>query len=132
LKKLAEYDQSTSTDRPIFLNGDEGHSVQDKESIENSFNEIADLEPEATMDTGLPSAEDIHPLAVQEPPREADICQLIEECCEEVPEEQKLDIEKTMLDLVKICHHKVMSLSVKILLQLMFVIIILRFYSIPT
>nr|GEU83086.1 hypothetical protein [Tanacetum cinerariifolium] len=32
--------------------------------------------------------------------------QLIEECCEEVPEEQKQNIEKTMLDLVKICHHK--------------------------
>nr|GEY58081.1 hypothetical protein [Tanacetum cinerariifolium] len=32
--------------------------------------------------------------------------QLIEECCEEVPEEQKQNMEKTMLDLVKICHHK--------------------------
>nr|GEU92684.1 hypothetical protein [Tanacetum cinerariifolium] len=41
-----KYDQSTSTDHPIFLNGDEGHSVQDKESLENPSNEIADLEPE--------------------------------------------------------------------------------------
>nr|GEZ54959.1 hypothetical protein [Tanacetum cinerariifolium] len=37
LKKLVEYDQSTSTNRLIFLNGDEGHSVQDKEEPENSL-----------------------------------------------------------------------------------------------
>nr|GFA67233.1 hypothetical protein [Tanacetum cinerariifolium] len=102
LKELAKYDQSTSTDRPLFLNGDEGHSVQDKESLENPFNEIAHLEPEVTTDTGLPSAEDIHPLAVQEPPRESDICQLIEECSVEVSEEQKQKMEDTMFDLVKI------------------------------
>nr|GEU76151.1 hypothetical protein [Tanacetum cinerariifolium] len=106
LKELAEYDQSTSTDRHIFLNGDEGHSVQDKESLENPLNEIADLEPEATTDTGLPSAEDIHPLAVQEPPRESDICQLIEECSVKVPEEQKQKMKDTMFNLVKICNHK--------------------------
>nr|GFA78474.1 hypothetical protein [Tanacetum cinerariifolium] len=35
LKELADYDQSTNTDRPIFFNSDEGHSVQDKESLEN-------------------------------------------------------------------------------------------------
>nr|GFA06148.1 hypothetical protein [Tanacetum cinerariifolium] len=67
LKELAEYDQSTSTDRPIFLNSDEGQSVQDKESLENPSNEItnnkSDLEPEATMDTELSSTKDIHPLA---------------------------------------------------------------------
>nr|GFB59878.1 hypothetical protein [Tanacetum cinerariifolium] len=43
---------------------------------------------------------------IQEPPRESDICQLIEECCVEVPEEQKQNMEDTMHDLVKICHHK--------------------------
>nr|GEZ11384.1 hypothetical protein [Tanacetum cinerariifolium] len=32
--------------------------------------------------------------------------QLIEECFVEVPEEQKQNMEKTMFDLVKICHHK--------------------------
>nr|GFC15900.1 hypothetical protein [Tanacetum cinerariifolium] len=63
--------------------------------------EIADLEPEATTDTELSGAEDIHPLAVQEQPQDSDICQLINECCEEVPEQQNM--EKTMLDLVKIC-----------------------------
>nr|GFA88747.1 hypothetical protein [Tanacetum cinerariifolium] len=94
------------TDHPIFLNGDEGHSVQDKESLENPFNEIADLEPEVTTDTELLSTEDIHPLAVQEPPRESNICQLIEECSVEVPKQQKQKIEDTMFDLVKICHHK--------------------------
>nr|GEW88609.1 RNA-directed DNA polymerase, eukaryota [Tanacetum cinerariifolium] len=67
LKELAEYDQSINMDRPIFLNSDEGHSVQDKESLENPFNEIADnesdLEPEATTDTELSGTEDIYPLA---------------------------------------------------------------------
>nr|GEY21031.1 hypothetical protein [Tanacetum cinerariifolium] len=65
-----------------------------------------DKEHEATTDTELLSTEDIHPLAIQEPPRESDICQLIEECSVEVPEQQKQNMEKTMLDLVKICHHK--------------------------
>nr|GFA64461.1 hypothetical protein [Tanacetum cinerariifolium] len=50
---------------------------------------------------------DIHPLAVQESPHDSDICQLIrEECCIEVPEEQKQKMENMMFDLVKICHHK--------------------------
>nr|GFA01590.1 hypothetical protein [Tanacetum cinerariifolium] len=35
LKELAEYDQSTSTDRPIFLNDNEDHPVQNRESPEN-------------------------------------------------------------------------------------------------
>nr|GFA74702.1 hypothetical protein [Tanacetum cinerariifolium] len=101
LKELAKYDQSTNTDRPIFLNSDEGHSVQDKESLENPFNEIADnesdLEPEATTDTELSGTKDIHPLAVQESPHDSDICQLIkEECSVEVPEEQKQKIENTI------------------------------------
>nr|GFC15100.1 hypothetical protein [Tanacetum cinerariifolium] len=42
----------------------------------------------------------------QEPPQDSDIHQLIEEYSIEVPEEQKQNMEKTMLDLVKICHHK--------------------------
>nr|GFB12682.1 hypothetical protein [Tanacetum cinerariifolium] len=60
-----------------------------------------DKEPEATTDTELSSTEDIHPLAVQEPPRESKICQLIEECCIEASEEQKQKMEDTMLELVK-------------------------------
>nr|GFC61716.1 hypothetical protein [Tanacetum cinerariifolium] len=42
----------------------------------------------------------------QEPPQDSDIHQLIEEYSVEVPEQQKQNMEKTMLDLVKICHHK--------------------------
>nr|GFB39798.1 hypothetical protein [Tanacetum cinerariifolium] len=113
LKELAEYDQSTSTD-PIFLNSNEGHSVQDKESLENPFNEIvvskpdneSELELEVTTDTELSSTEDIYPLAVQEPPQDSDIHQLIEECSIRVPEEQKQKIEDTMFELVKIFQEK--------------------------
>nr|GEU70129.1 hypothetical protein [Tanacetum cinerariifolium] len=63
-------------------------------------------EIKVTTDTELSSTEDIQPLPVQEPPRNSDIHQLIEECFVEVLEEQKQNIEKTMFDLVKICHHK--------------------------
>nr|GEU64674.1 hypothetical protein [Tanacetum cinerariifolium] len=62
---------------------------------------------EATTDTELSSTEDIQPLAVQEPPHDSDIRQLIEEeCCIEVPKEQKQKMEDTISDLVKICHQK--------------------------
>nr|GEX15607.1 hypothetical protein [Tanacetum cinerariifolium] len=37
---------------------------------------------------------------------DSDIHQLIDKCCEEVPEQQKQNMEKMMLDFVKICHHK--------------------------
>nr|GEZ10797.1 hypothetical protein [Tanacetum cinerariifolium] len=100
----------TRTNAQLVLSSDEGHSVQDKESLENPFNEItdneSDLEPEATTDTELSSTKDIHPLAIQEPPQDSNMHQLIEECSVEVPEEQKQNMEKTMLDLVKIFHHK--------------------------
>nr|GFA04242.1 hypothetical protein [Tanacetum cinerariifolium] len=87
LKELAEYDQSTSTDRLIFLNN-EDHLVQNRESLENS------------------SEENVVSKTNQEPPQDSNIHQLIDECCEEVPEEQKQKMEDTMFDLVKICHHK--------------------------
>nr|GFA94273.1 hypothetical protein [Tanacetum cinerariifolium] len=86
-----------------------------KESLENPFNEIvvskpdneSNLELEVTTDTELSSTEDIHPLAVQEPPQDFDIRQLIrEECCVEVHEQQKQKIEDTMIELVKICQEK--------------------------
>nr|GEY16225.1 reverse transcriptase domain-containing protein [Tanacetum cinerariifolium] len=88
LKELAEYDQSTSTDRPIFLNDNEDHPVQNRESPKIS------------------SEENVVSKTNQEPPQDSDIHQLIEECSIEVPKEQKQNMEKTMLDLVKICHHK--------------------------
>nr|GFB59061.1 hypothetical protein [Tanacetum cinerariifolium] len=88
LKELAEYDQSTSTDHPIFLNDNEDHPVQNKEYPKNSHEE------------------NVVSKTNQEPPQDSNMHQLIDECCEEVPEEQKQNMEKTMLDLVKICHHK--------------------------
>nr|GFC74251.1 hypothetical protein [Tanacetum cinerariifolium] len=103
LKELTEYDQSTSTNRPIFLNDNEDHPVQNRESPENS------------------SKENVVSKTNQEPPQDSDIHQLIEECSIEVPEEQKQKmedtiievpeeqkqkIEDTMFDLVKICHQK--------------------------
>nr|GEW61753.1 hypothetical protein [Tanacetum cinerariifolium] len=48
-----------------------------------------------------------HPPSCQEPPQDSDIRQLIrEECCVEVPEQQKQKMEDTMLELVKICQEK--------------------------
>nr|GEZ68694.1 hypothetical protein [Tanacetum cinerariifolium] len=65
-----------------------------------------DKEHEATTDTELFSTKDIQPLTVQEPPQNYDMHPIIEECCVEAGEEQKQKMEDTMLDLVKICHHK--------------------------
>nr|GEX95254.1 hypothetical protein [Tanacetum cinerariifolium] len=84
LKELAEYDQSTRTDRSIFLNDNEDHHVQNRESPENS------------------SEENVVSKTNQEPPQDSDIHQLIEECSIEVPEEQKQNMEKTMLDLERL------------------------------
>nr|GEX06129.1 hypothetical protein [Tanacetum cinerariifolium] len=86
LKELAEYDNSPSRDRFIFLNDDENHSVQNEESLENASNEIASNLNEEK----------------EEPPQDSDIHQMIEECSTEVCEEQKHSMEDTMLELVKI------------------------------
>nr|GEW53643.1 hypothetical protein [Tanacetum cinerariifolium] len=64
------------------------HSVKNKESLENSFNEIA-------TSSSNPEKE--------EPPQDSDFHQLIKECSTEVNEEQKQSMEDTMLELVKIC-----------------------------
>nr|GEZ97447.1 hypothetical protein [Tanacetum cinerariifolium] len=81
LKELADYDNSQSWDRPIFLNDNEEHDVQNKESFENSSKEIAVSNPN------------------EELPQESDMHQLIEECCVEASEEQKQKMEDTMLEL---------------------------------
>nr|GFC82848.1 hypothetical protein [Tanacetum cinerariifolium] len=81
LLPIPKYDQSTSTDRPILLNDNEDHPVQNKESPENSFEENVVSETN------------------QEPPQDSDIHQLIKECSVEVPEEQKQKMEDTMFDL---------------------------------
>nr|GFA60349.1 hypothetical protein [Tanacetum cinerariifolium] len=78
LKELAEYDQSTSTDRPIFLNDNEDYPVQNKESPKNS------------------SEETVVSKTNQEPPQDSDIHQLIEECSIKVPEQQKQKIKDTI------------------------------------
>nr|GEU47610.1 hypothetical protein [Tanacetum cinerariifolium] len=85
------YDNSPSKDRPIFLNNNEEHYVQNEESLENSSNEIA---------TSNSNQEK------EEPSQESDIHQLIEECSIEVSEDQKQSMEDTMLELVKICQEK--------------------------
>nr|GEX70401.1 hypothetical protein [Tanacetum cinerariifolium] len=90
LKELAEYENSQSRDRPIFLNADEDHSDQNKECFENSFNEIAASN---------------HNQEKEKPP-DSDIRQLIEECCVEVCEEQKQNMEDNILELVKIYRQK--------------------------
>nr|GFA25181.1 hypothetical protein [Tanacetum cinerariifolium] len=77
-KELAEYDQSTGTDRPSFLNDNEDYPVQNKESPENS------LEENIVSKTN------------QEPPQDSDIHQLIKECNIEVPDQQKQKIEDTI------------------------------------
>nr|GEY91674.1 hypothetical protein [Tanacetum cinerariifolium] len=92
LKELAEYDNSPSKDRPIFLNDNEEHSVQNEESLENSSNEVATSSSNQEQEI---------------PQQDSDIRKLIrEECCVEVSEEQKQSMEDTMLELVKICQEK--------------------------
>nr|GEV19504.1 hypothetical protein [Tanacetum cinerariifolium] len=61
--------------------------IQNKESFENSFDEIAVSNPNQ-----------------EEPPQESSIHQLIEECSTKIIEKQKM--EYTMLELVKICQEK--------------------------
>nr|GEY08711.1 hypothetical protein [Tanacetum cinerariifolium] len=91
LKELAEYDNSQNRDHHIFLNDDEDHSDQNKESLENSSDKIAASNPNQE----------------KEKPQDSDIRHLIrEECCVEASEEQKQNMEDTMLELVKICHQK--------------------------
>nr|GEU34748.1 hypothetical protein [Tanacetum cinerariifolium] len=91
LKELAEYDNSLSRDRSIFLNDDEEHSVQNEESLENSSKEIA---------TSSSNEEK------EEPPQDFDMHQLTEECSIEICEEQKQKMKDMMLELVKICQQK--------------------------
>nr|GFA43944.1 hypothetical protein [Tanacetum cinerariifolium] len=78
--------------RPIFFNDNEDHSVQYKEYLENSSNEIAASNSNQEKEG---------------PPQDFDIRQLIrEECCIEVCEEKRQKMENTILELVKICQQK--------------------------
>nr|GEV55827.1 hypothetical protein [Tanacetum cinerariifolium] len=78
--------------RPTFFEDNEDHSIQNKEYLENSSNEIAALNSNQEK---------------EKPPQDSDIRQLIrEECCIEVCEEQKQKMEDTILELVEICRQK--------------------------
>nr|GFA99977.1 hypothetical protein [Tanacetum cinerariifolium] len=92
LKELAEYVNSPSRDRPIFFNDNEDHSVQNKEYLENSSTEIAASSSNQEKEG---------------PPQDSNTRQLIrEECGIEFYEEQKQNMENTILELVEICHQK--------------------------
>nr|GEV39681.1 ribonuclease H-like domain-containing protein [Tanacetum cinerariifolium] len=78
--------------RPTFFNDNEDHSIQNKEYLENSSKEIASSNSNQEKEG---------------PPQDFDIRQLIrEECCIEVCEEQKQNMEDTILELVEICRQK--------------------------
>nr|GEZ13328.1 hypothetical protein [Tanacetum cinerariifolium] len=82
----------TECNHPTFFDNNEKHSVQYKEYLENPSNEIA---------TSNSNQEKEGPL------QDFDICQLIrEECCIELCEEQKQNMENTILELVEICQQK--------------------------
>nr|GEZ50513.1 hypothetical protein [Tanacetum cinerariifolium] len=67
------------------------HSIQNKESLQNSSNEI---------DASSSNQEQ------EIPPQDSDIHRLIDECSTKICEEQKQSMEDTMLELVKICQEK--------------------------
>nr|GEY69166.1 hypothetical protein [Tanacetum cinerariifolium] len=77
---------------PTFFDDNEDHSVQYKEYLENSSKEIAASNSNQEKEG---------------PPQDSDMRQLIrEEYCIEVCEEQRQNMENTMLELVKICQKK--------------------------
>nr|GEZ76546.1 hypothetical protein [Tanacetum cinerariifolium] len=91
-KELAEYINSPSWDRPTLFNDNEEHSVQYKEYLDNSSNEIA-------------ASNSNH--EKEKPPQDFDIRQLVrEECCIGVCRKQKQNMEDTMLELVEVCRQK--------------------------
>nr|GEW24415.1 hypothetical protein [Tanacetum cinerariifolium] len=92
LKELAEYVNSPSRDRPVFFDNNKDHSAQHKEYSEIPSNEI----------TALNSNQE-----KEGPPQDSDIRQLIrEEWCNKVSDEQKQNMEDTILELVEICCQK--------------------------
>nr|GFB89611.1 hypothetical protein [Tanacetum cinerariifolium] len=85
LKELAEYDQSTSTDRPIFLNDNKDHPVQNKESPENF------------------SEENVVSKTNQEPPKDSDIHQEEEEVdFEDISQIQDVVLRENLLSITRL------------------------------
>nr|GEW03629.1 hypothetical protein [Tanacetum cinerariifolium] len=90
--KFFAIQHAQSEDRPIFFDDNEDYFVQYKEYLENSSKEIAASNSNQEKEG---------------PPQDFDIRQFIrEECCIEVCEEQKQNMENTILELVKICQQK--------------------------
>nr|GEZ38519.1 hypothetical protein [Tanacetum cinerariifolium] len=82
----------TDCNRPTFFDNNEDHSVQYKEYLENSSKETA--ASNSNQDK-------------EKPPHDFDIRQLVrEECFIEVCEEQKKNMENTMLELAEVCRQK--------------------------
>nr|GEY95533.1 hypothetical protein [Tanacetum cinerariifolium] len=82
----------TECNNPTFFDNDEDHSIQYKEYLENSSNEIAASNSNQEK---------------EKLPQDSDIRQLIrEECCIKVCEERRQNMENTILELVKICQQK--------------------------
>nr|GFB61405.1 hypothetical protein [Tanacetum cinerariifolium] len=91
-KLLEDLKELTKYYRPIFSKNNENHSLRNKESLENPSNEIAASNSNEEKEG---------------PPKDFDIRQLIrEECCIEVCEEQRQNMENNMLKLVEICRQK--------------------------
>nr|GEY47859.1 retrovirus-related Pol polyprotein from transposon TNT 1-94 [Tanacetum cinerariifolium] len=92
LEDLQIINKELKCNRPTFSDNNEDHSAQHKEYSENSSNEIAVSSSNQEKEG---------------PPQDSDIRQLIrEECCIEVCEEQKQNMENTILELVEIYHQK--------------------------
>nr|GEW98979.1 hypothetical protein [Tanacetum cinerariifolium] len=92
LKEVAEYVNSPSRDHLIFFDDNEDHYVQYTEYLGNSSNEIAASNSNQEKEG---------------PPQDSDIRQLIrEDCCIEVCEEQKQNMEDMILELVEIYRQK--------------------------
>nr|GEU29536.1 hypothetical protein [Tanacetum cinerariifolium] len=91
-EELAEYINSPSWNRPTFFNDNEEHSVQYKEYLKNSSNAIADLNFNQEKEA---------------PPQDSNICQLVrKECGINIYEEQKKNMEDTLLELLEVCRQK--------------------------
>nr|GEU44461.1 hypothetical protein [Tanacetum cinerariifolium] len=91
-EELAEYINSPSWNRPTFYNNDEEHFIQYKEYLENSSNAIAATNFNQEK---------------KEPLQNSNIRQLIrKECGIKVCEEQKQNIEDTLLELLEVCRQK--------------------------
>nr|GEV73001.1 hypothetical protein [Tanacetum cinerariifolium] len=84
--------EPTECNHLTFFDDNEDHSVQYKEYLENSPKEIAASNSNQEK---------------EKPPQDFDIRQLVrDECCIEVCEEQKQNMENTMLELIEVCRQK--------------------------